>query len=274
MLKLPRELGPYGFAFNATGQTAGVGSGVQLRVFVLPIFAGKLVMISGAIPDFGLAPCWLVVNGQRCICCKCAWRNNLDRTKCLHRAGCRSSALLQLTLRFRLWTWHSADTFSMCTTAQRSPDSRSSLAAHLHDRLRIRNCGKRCGSSLILDHPEIIRAQVVYSTCSPIPLFFSKLAPAFEKGSHPRKSVSLVRLLRGRCPVRFSIARVFIGLRPLIERKARSAEDFCKARIASRPVHQWIVSQETRIERQGDCVIIDCFEHIFKKSIEISQSLD
>jgi 6-phosphogluconolactonase len=57
-------LGPYGFAFNAQGKLL-VSEAASNSVTSYSLSSnGNLRIISGAIPDFGLAPCWLVVNGN------------------------------------------------------------------------------------------------------------------------------------------------------------------------------------------------------------------
>ena len=55
--------GPYGFSFNSADQliVSEAASNSVSSYFVSS--SGQLRIISGAIPDFGLAPCWLVVDG-------------------------------------------------------------------------------------------------------------------------------------------------------------------------------------------------------------------
>jgi 6-phosphogluconolactonase len=56
--------GPYGFAFTSSG-TLVVSEAASNSASTYAVSAsGKLRIISGAMPDFGNAPCWLVVNGN------------------------------------------------------------------------------------------------------------------------------------------------------------------------------------------------------------------
>ena len=57
-------LGPYGFAFDSRGQLLVSEAASNSVSSYLVSSQGKLTIISGAIPDFGLAPCWLVVDGS------------------------------------------------------------------------------------------------------------------------------------------------------------------------------------------------------------------
>lgn len=58
-------LGPYGFAFDANGflVVSEAGSGAVSTYCVND--HGCLKVISGSVPDFGLAPCWIAVNGDK-----------------------------------------------------------------------------------------------------------------------------------------------------------------------------------------------------------------
>ncbi len=56
--------GPYGFAFNSAGQLfVSEAASNSVSSYYLSS-SGWLRTLSGAIPDFGVAPCWLLVNGH------------------------------------------------------------------------------------------------------------------------------------------------------------------------------------------------------------------